>query len=382
MVPLPNTAKGASVEILVALVGTVRLHVGSRIGFQPCAGRASRVSFESKIRPAVNPCDGAEAHGTANAVKVEHRHCPPFAIGQLHHTSLMNVGAGHGILVGWSYLYRVTIVGNASAELGHVSGMVAVSFAGTHHTHLVRTMDVFRAGTGHFTIRHIVGTEDVIHAVHLIYMVSFTHHVALFDNDTLSSFNRTAHIGLQFGTHHGAVAVDGIDFAIIVEKDAQVIDTSLHIVMFPRTADVLAGKALQSLTVHIGVKIESSVVMTDTGRPDTLAIYFLAILQAESRVIERVTVEAVAHIFPVDQVLGVENDEAGHGVHSRTSQIIVIAHTDDIGVGKLIIEQGIGKRTVAVIGSPGFRLCQCRSGSCQCQHRGQKDVFKFHRLFG
>ena len=158
VVPLPYATEGTSVEVFIAFIGAMRFHLGSRVGFQPCAWRTSRVSFQSEVGPSVNPCDGAETYGTSDAVEVEHRHRPPFAIGQLHHTTLVDVGAGHGVLVRRSYLYGVAIVGNASAELRHVTGVVTIGLASTHYTHLVWAVDMLGTGASHFAIGSIVGT--------------------------------------------------------------------------------------------------------------------------------------------------------------------------------------------------------------------------------
>ena len=45
-------------------------------------------------------------------------------------------------------------------------------------------------------------------------------------------------------------------------------------------------------------------------------------------------------------------DKSRYGVHGGAGKIVVVAHTDDVGVGKLIIEQGVGKRAVAIVGGP------------------------------
>lgn len=63
-------------------------------------------------------------------------------------------------------------------------------------------------------------------------------------------------------------------------------------------------------------------------------------------------VETVAPLFPVDEIAGVEDIYAGNGVHGGTGEIVVVADTQDIGVGKFIIEKGIGKGAVAVVGGP------------------------------
>ena len=44
-------------------------------------------------------------------------------------------------------------------------------------------------------------------------------------------------------------------------------------------------------------------------------------------------------------------------MHRRASQIEIIAHTQDVGVAKFIIEKWIRKCPVAVVCCPGLGLC-------------------------
>jgi hypothetical protein len=62
------------------------------------------------------------------------------------------------------------------------------------------------------------------------------------------------------------------------------------------------------------------------------------ILKRESIVVEVEAVEAIRYVFPIYQIFRVQYYQTGHGVHGGTGQIVVIAHTDDVGVGKLIVK--------------------------------------------
>src|SRR5579862_3515526 len=42
-----------------------------------------------------------------------------------------------------------------------------------------------------------------------------------------------------------------------------------------------------------------------------------------------------------------------HGVHRGAGQIVVLANADQIGVGKLVVEQRVRERAVAVVSVPG-----------------------------
>ena len=183
-------------------------------------------------------------------------------------------------------------------------------------------------------------------------MVALPHPVALGDDDALGLFFRTAHVGIEFGAFHRSVAMYGIHLPVVVEEHAQVVDVSLHVVMLPRTADVAGGIALQSLAVDVGEDIELSVGIADTWCPDALTVNLLMVLQRETVVGEVEAVEAIGDVLPVDEVLGVEDNQSGNGMHGGACQIVVVAHPQDVGVAELIVEQGVGERPVAIVGSP------------------------------
>ena len=169
-------------------------------------------------------------------------------------------------------------------------------------------------------------------------MVSFSHSTTLGNDDTFRSFYRTAHVGLQFGTHHLSITVNGIDFPVIIKQYAQIVDSSLHIMVLPRTFRFLASKALQTFSVDIREDIEHSVVVSDTWSPDALAIYFLAVFQGKSIVVEIETVKAIGNVLPVYQILGVHEHQSRNGVHCCASQIVIIAHANHVGIREFIIE--------------------------------------------
>ena len=102
-----------------------------------------------------------------------------------------------------------------------------------------------------------------------------------------------------------------------------------------------------------------------TRGPDALPIYLTAILQGEGRVGKVEAVETVAPLLPVDEVAGVEDIYAGNSVHGGAGEIVVVTDTQNIGVGKFIVEKGIGKGAVAVVGGPRTRLRYGGSPCCQ-----------------
>jgi hypothetical protein len=151
---------------------------------------------------------------------------------------------------------------------------------------------------------------------------------------------------------HFAIFVDGIDLPVVVEKHAEVVDVTLHVVMLPRSVDILRGVTLKTLAVDVCEDIELAVGITDGRCPDALAVDFLVVLQGESIIIKIKTFETVADVFPINKVSGMKNHKSRHSMHRGTCQVVVIAHTEDVRVGELVVEQRVGVRAIAVVSRP------------------------------
>jgi len=144
----------------------------------------------------------------------------------------------------------------------------------------------------------------------------------------------------------------GIDAAIVVEEDAEVVDAAFHVVVLPGTFNILAGIALKPLAVNVRKDVELPIGVTDARRPDALTVYFLVVSEGESIVVEVEAREAVTYVLPVDEVLGVQDNKPGNGVHSSPGKVVVLANANDIGVGKLVVKERVGVGAVPVVGSP------------------------------
>jgi len=156
--------------------------------------------------------------------------------------------------------------------------------------------------------------------------MTFPHGITLWYNGTFRLLYRTTHIRFQLRTLHLPITMDGVNLTIIIEQDAQVVDTPLHIMMLPWSTNILGSIALQPLTIDIRVDIELSVGITDARSPDALSINLLMILQRESIIPEVKTVETVTDILPVHQVLGMKDDQSRHRMHSGAGKIVVIPY--------------------------------------------------------
>ena len=151
---------------------------------------------------------------------------------------------------------------------------------------------------------------------------------------------------------HLAIAMDGIDLAIVIEENAEIVDAASHIVVLPRTCYLLACIALQALAIDIRENVELSVGIADGRSPDALSINLLMILQREGIIIEVKAVEAIRYVFPVHKVARMKNHQSWHSVHGGACKVIIVTYSKDVWIGKLIIEQRVGKRAIPIVGCP------------------------------
>ena len=170
--------------------------------------------------------------------------------------------------------------------------------------------------------------------------------------------------------------MDRIDFVIVIEEHAEVIDAAFHVDVLPRAARIVGHIHLKSLAVDVAEHIKLAFVPTYAGCPNTLSVDFLAVAEGESGVGKVETIEAIAPLLPVHKVFGVEYIHARHGVHRGSGQIIVVAYAQDVGVREFIVEKRIGEGAVAVIGCPrplwGQRLCFRMDWRSHKQQRGNQ----------
>ena len=292
-------------------------------------------------------------------MEVHHQQRPPLAALILHDATLMNVRTGSSILVNLRDTKLGTIMADAVLftlrYLSQRSCMVAEGLISSDGDGLIRSPDALRAAAEGAAIRAVVSRYKVVHAIDLIHVVALADSTALGDNRALGLLNGATHVGLQFGTLHLTITVDSIDLTIVVEENAEVIDTTLHVMVLPWPTDILGGVALQAFAIDISKDIELTVGIADGRCPDALTVDLLMILQGEGIIRKVETVEAIGDILPVHEILRVKDHETWYGVHRGAGEIVIIADTQDVRVGKLVVEERVGKRAIAVISCP--RLC-------------------------
>ena len=331
------------------------------IRLSPGTWSTAQITLETQHGPTILPGDGSEGDSAADAVEVHHQQGPPLAALILYDTTLMDVRTGSGILVDLGDTELGAIMANAVLlilrHLRQRCCMVAEGLVSGDGDGLVRSPDALGTAAEGAAIGTVVGGDEIVHPVDLIHVVTLADGTAFRDDSALRLLYRTTHVRLQFRTLHLTIAVDGIDLPVIVEEHTEVVDTALHVMVLPRATDILRGVALQALAVDVGEHIELAVGIADGWCPDTLAVDLLVILQREGLIVEVEAVEAIRDVLPVHEIPGVEYDEARHRVHRRTSEIVVVAHTEDVGVGELVVKERIGISAITIVSRP--RLCVC-----------------------
>ena len=247
--------------------------------------------------------------------------------------------------------------------------MAALGSHGFAHTDRYGFVRTFRAvGTCALHTAHwrIVGTDNIIFAVYLVEVVTFAHCVPCRYDHFFTAFHKTAEVGLHFYEMNFIILIYSVYFPVIVKQDREVVYFYSGVDVLPWSGRIFCNEYLQSVSVDVAEYIKFTVVIADTGSPDSLTICFFSVFQIKF-VSHIETVHAIAHEFPVYEILRVENYNSRCAVHGSSCQVEVISYADNIRVGKFIIEQRVGIGPVSIVGTPRnwWSELLCRSGVCQ-----------------
>ena len=231
------------------------LDVGMDSRLKPCARGAPEITFEAEHGPAVFPGNGDEGDGTAYRVEVHHQQGPPLSVLILDDTSLVDIRAGGGIAIDLRDSELRAILTDTVLHVARNTGdrclMVAECFIGRDGDGLVGSPDALGTAAEGTSVGHIVGGDEVVHTIDLIHVMPLTDGIALRDDDTVGALHWTTHVGLQLRTVYLPIFMDGIDLPVVIEKHGEVVDVTLHVMVLPRTTDILGGVALQALAVDV-----------------------------------------------------------------------------------------------------------------------------------
>ena len=348
VIPLPDRVELRSVEVVAADKGRLGLLQVPRVRLDPGIGRFAEIAWQADERELVVPGDRDQGDQAADAAVVLHDDAPPLAGGRVDDAALMQRESAAGIRIAGRDGEGPLVPAAAGAEAilrGHSQGLAL------HHAFDLPGA-VERGGPGD----HLVGMPAgdgghvVVLAFDLVQVMAFAQ---------AGGVHRTAAIGedfgqflVQFDDRGAAGAVNGVDLAIIVEQDGQVVHAG-QLVACPGAVGGRRTENLRAHAVDIGENVKRAVMVADAGRPDALAVDRSAFEAEPGSEVQ--TIDAVAGQLPVHQVPGVHHDQSRVHVHRRAGQVVVLADADDVGVLELFVEQRIGIRPVAIVGCPGWR---------------------------
>eukprot|EP00825_Cyclidium_porcatum_P024048 TRINITY_DN26598_c0_g1_i1.p2 TRINITY_DN26598_c0_g1~~TRINITY_DN26598_c0_g1_i1.p2 ORF type:complete len:218 (-),score=7.37 TRINITY_DN26598_c0_g1_i1:333-986(-) len=203
--------------------------------------------------------------------------------------------------------------------------------------------------------------------------MAFAHVVAGGNDYPLGPLNDTTHIGFEFDHPYFVVIVNGVDFTIVVKKYRKVVNLGIHGLAGPWAFGIPGSIDYHAVIVHIGKNVKQTVVVTDAGCPDALTIGLFATGEVEFAA-ERQRIEGIAAEVPVDQIFGMQYNQAWHTMHGCTGQVEIASNPYDVGIGKLIVKKGVGIGSVSVVCRPGGILCDgMQKGNGKQQ--GKKQLF-------
>ena len=90
------------------------------------------------------------------------------------------------------------------------------------------------------------------------------------------------------------------------------------------------------------------------------------IVRAAARGILLHDVQSVVHQLPVQEVLRSQDRQARHIVEARGGHIVGVTHPNDIGVGKITIDDGIDIRAIPIVSTPNLLIF---GSLCHRHHR-------------
>ena len=108
----------------------------------------------------------------------------------------------------------------------------------------------------------------------------FAHCRTLRNNGAFRAFHETAEVGFQLYNLNVAVAIYAI-YLVVIKENAKVIDSTLHVDVFPWPCRLFAYENLKAMTVDVREDIEFPVMIADAWCPDALAVRLFMIFKAE-----------------------------------------------------------------------------------------------------
>ena len=244
------------------------------------------------------------------------------------------------------------------------------------HARLVRAEEAARAAYHLHPVIPLGRVEDVVPAIALVGMAALgvetaalggaQHHLAL--------VARRHHLGaLVVQARHSYLvnAVRNVLLAVVVDEQAWVVKLLLERVHGVRPLGLAALEHHEAVGLEVYADVEPPVVVAHGWRPAGPAVgRFLPFHAVRGQ--EGEAVVGVAYHFPVHQVLGVAHGYARHTGERGTDHVVIVAHADDVGVGIVRADDGVGVRAVAVVRRKQVGVGHLSHGPCHAHEARQE----------
>ena len=122
-------------------------------------------------------------------------------------------------------------------------------------------------------------------------------------------------------------------------------------------------------------------MVANAGSPHASAMLGRAEM-GEQRIVALIQIlQGIAHDFPIDQVLGMQDGQSGGALERGSRHVIVLARGSyaDIRVGVIGINHWVGVGAIAIVGRPHLRLVLCTDSECRecknCKNSSSHSLF-------
>ena len=283
---------------------------------------------------------------------------------------------------------------------------------GMHPTSLMRAVDVGLALSQHnlMFVRTVgrlgahgqletVGntsrrTHNPVPALALIELRTFAgailRAIAIKHDDGLSDSLGAIGRHLANGEHGGKLrarigpSVDQIATAIVVPQRSGVdiaLATNDTDWLFPLASGILRLDHIYTIVGVAPIDVVPPLMIADAGCPHASAMLGRAEMM-EQRIVALIEIlQGIAHDFPVDQVLRVQDRQSRGALERGSRHVIILARGSyaDIRVGVIGINHWVGVGAIAIVGRPHLRLVLCTG--CECRECKNCKNSSSHSLF-
>ncbi len=316
VVPLPVQAQLVAVEAVARhqrhLAHTVVLHLSGHGGHH----HGHFAVAVAQHGPSVNPTAGRQCEHTAHTATVLEDYTVPVAVGTVDDGALPHVGESGEVV--FQYLFLLVRAGNVVGTVAQLTALAATR--PRYHQQIVLAVVLYHAAALQ---------QSVV-------LVVVAHHSGI---QAARFQSGEVLVELLQATR----AAEHVDTVVIIEEERRIVKMLQPRVQRPslrRVGRLVYICVAAGIVVGREQGIEHTIVILQRCSPLSAAVHRSLVHVVLGRVGE--TVEQIAHRLPVGQVGGTHHRGARHQVHRGSHHIVIVTHTNHIGVGHVGPQHRIG----------------------------------------